>query len=149
MLFVYDNKSDLVAQSAERDASADNEVWPRLQQAIMRVQALTSTEARVDELRLASSRGEHVGSDRHLRRLRHQPEHGTPCSNHAHGCVSSSATLARARWAINEHCPSCSILIADGIYDLTLNVGQANFGSDAGQTCAPTIGVSALDAANL
>jgi hypothetical protein len=31
MLFVYDNKSNLVAQSAERDASADNEVWSRLQ----------------------------------------------------------------------------------------------------------------------
>ena len=115
----------------------------------MRVQALTSTQARVDEFRLAPSRSEHVGSNRHLRRLRHQPEHGTPCSNHAHGCVRSSATLARARWAINEHCPSCSTLIADGLYDLTLNVGQANFGSDAGQTCAPTIGVSALDAANL
>jgi hypothetical protein len=94
MLFVNDNKSNLVAQSAERDASADNEVWPRLQQAIMRVQALTSTQARVDEFRLAPSRGEHVGSDRHLRRLWHQPEHGTPCTNHAHGCVSSSATLA-------------------------------------------------------
>jgi hypothetical protein len=149
VLFVHDNKSDRVAQSAERDASADNKMWPRLQQAIMRVQALTSTEARVDELRVAPSRGEHVRSDRHLCRLWHQPEHGTPCSNHAHGCLSSSPTLARARWAIYEHCRSCSILIADSMYDLTLNVGQADFGSNASQTCSPTIGVSALDATNL
>lgn len=68
----------------------------------MRIESFASTQTGMDRLRYPTSRSEHVCSNRNLRRLWHQPEHGSSSRNHAHRRFGRSATLARTRWPVDK-----------------------------------------------
>ena len=45
MLFVYNDESDLITQSSECNACADNEMRPRLKETVVCIEPLASTQA--------------------------------------------------------------------------------------------------------
>jgi len=75
MLFIYNDKTNLITQRTERNARANHQMWSWLEEAIMRIESLSRTQAGVDWLRYPASRSKHVRSNRNVRRLWHQPEH--------------------------------------------------------------------------
>jgi hypothetical protein len=101
MLFVYNNESDLITQSSERNARANHQMRSWLKETVVCIESFARTQTRMDRLRRTTSRSEHVRSNRNLRRLRHQPEHGSPSRDHAHRRFGRSATLARTRWPVD------------------------------------------------
>ena len=103
----------------------------------------------MDWLRCTTSRGEHVCSDRHLRRLWHQPEHRSTSSNRSHRRLGRCATLPRARWAVDKDGLSHRTAITGRISDLTLHVRQADLGPCRVNRCAPSVGMSALNTSHL
>ena len=103
----------------------------------------------MDWLRCTTSRGEHVCSDRHLRRLWHQPEHRSTSSNRSYRRFGRCATLARARWTVDKDGIPRRTAITGRIGDLTLHVRQADLNPRRVNRCAPTIGMSALNAPHL
>jgi hypothetical protein len=115
----------------------------------MGIETLTSTEARMDWFRRTSSRGEHVRSDRNLRRLWHQPEDRPTSSDCSHRRFRRCATLPGAGWAVDKDGLTRSAAIAGRIGDLTLHVRQADLRLCHGSRRAPPIGMSALHAPHL
>ena len=115
----------------------------------MCIEALTGTQARMDWLRRTASRGEHVCSNRYLRRLWHQPEHGSTCSDHPHRRFGCCATLARARRAINQDRLPCHTALAGGVSDLALHLSEVDLCPRCINRCTPPISMSALNAPNL
>jgi hypothetical protein len=146
MLFVHNDEANLVTQCAEGDACADNEMRSQLKETVVCIEALASAQARMDWLRCTTSRGEHVCSNRHLRRLWHQPEHRSTSSDHPYRRFRSSATLPRARWTVDKDGLPCRTAITGRIGDLTLHISQADLSPCRVSRCAPTIGMSALNA---
>jgi hypothetical protein len=103
----------------------------------------------VDWLRCTTSRGEHVCSNRNLRRLWHEPEHRSTSSNRSYRRSGCCATLARARWTVDKDGLPCRTAITGSVDDLTLHVRQADLNPRRVNRCAPTIGMSALNAPHL
>jgi hypothetical protein len=149
MLFVYDNESNLITQSAERNARANHQMRSWLKEAVVRIESFASTQTRMDRLRHPASRSEHVCSNRNLRRLWHQPEHGSPSRDHAHRRLCCCATLARAGWTINKNRHPRCLRIARRIGDLTLHVRQADDGPCRVNSQTSPIAMAALNATNL
>jgi hypothetical protein len=149
MLFVNNDETNLVTQGTEGNACADNEMRSRLKESVVCIEPLTSTQARMDRLGFATSSSEHVRSDCHLRRLWHQPEHRASSGDHPHRSIGRCATLARARWPINEQRLPRRTGIAGSVGDLALHVRQADLGPCRVNRCTPPIGMSALNASHL
>jgi hypothetical protein len=149
MLFVYDNESNLIRQSAERNARANHQMRSWLKEAVVRIESFASTQTRMDRLRHLASRSEHVRSNRNLRRLWHQPEHGSPSRDHAHRRFGRSATLARTRWPVDKDGLPRRTTRTSGIGDLTLHVRQADGGPCRVNSHTSPIAMAALNATNL
>ena len=69
--------------------------------------------------------------------------------DHPHRSIGGRATLARARWAIDEQRLPRRTARTDGISNLTLHTSQGDFGPRAINWRAPPIGMPSLDAPNL
>ena len=115
----------------------------------MCIETLTSAEARMDWFRGTTSRGKHVSSDRNLRRLWHQPEHRSTSSNRSYRRFRRCATLPGAGWAVDKDGLSRRTAITGRIGDLTLHVSQTDLGPCRVSRCAPSVGMSALNAPHL
>jgi hypothetical protein len=149
MLFVHNDKANLVTQRTERNTCADNEMRSWLKETVVCIEPLTSTQARMDWFRHTTSRGEHVCSNRHLRRLWHEPEHRSTSSDHPYRRFGCCATLPRARWAVDKDGLSRRTAITGRIGDLTLHVSQTDLGPCRVSRCAPSVGMSALNTSHL
>jgi hypothetical protein len=149
MLFVYDDESDLITQSTKRNAGANYQMRSWLKEAVVCIESFASAQTGMDRLRRTTSRSEHVRSNRHLRRLWHQPEHGSSSCDHAHRRFGRSATLARTRWPVDKDGLPRRTAITGRIGDLTLHVRQADLDPCRVSRCAPSVGMSALNAPHL
>jgi hypothetical protein len=78
--------------------------------------------------RRSTSRGEHVRSDRNLRRLWHQPENRSTSSDYSHRRFRRCATLPGAGWAVDKDGLPRRTAITGRISDLMLHVSQADLG---------------------
>jgi hypothetical protein len=103
----------------------------------------------MDRLGCSASSCEHVCGDRHLRRLWHEPEHRAASSDHPYRSIGGRATLARARWAVDEQRLPCRTARTNGIGNLALHAGQDDLGPYTVNWRAPSIGMAALDASYL
>jgi hypothetical protein len=149
MLFVYNDESNLITQSTKRNTRANHQMRSWLQEAVMCIKSFASTQTGMDRLRYPASRSEHVCSYRNLRRLWHQPEHGSSSRDHAHRRFGRSATLARTRWAINQDRLPCRTALAGGVSDLALHLSEVDLCPRCINRCTPPISMSALNATNL
>jgi hypothetical protein len=149
MLFVYNNESDLITQSSERNARANHQMRSWLKETVVCIESFARTQTRMDRLRRTTSRSEHVRSNRNLRRLRHQPEHGSPSRDHAHRRFGRSATLARTRWPVDKDGLPRRTTRTSGIGDLTLHDRQADGGPCRVNSHTSPIAMAALNATNL
>jgi hypothetical protein len=149
MLFVHNDETNLVTQRTECNACADNEMRSRLKEPVVCIEPLTSTQARMDWFRHTTSRGEHICSNRDLRRLWHQPEHRSTSSDHPYRRFRRCTTLPRARWAVDKDGLRSRTAITGRIGDLTLHISQADLDRCRVSRCAPSVGMSALNTSHL